>query len=387
MTARRLRLGMVGGGAGSFIGAVHRLAARMDDQYELVAGALSSDPARAASSAEALHIAPQRAYASFAAMAAAEAALPEGERIDAVSVVTPNDSHVPIARAFLEAGIAVICDKPLATSLAEARALANLVQASGLPFVLTHNYSGYPLVRQARAMVAAGELGQLRVIQVEYPQDWLTEPLEQTGQKQAAWRTDPARSGPAGCTGDIGTHAHQLACFVSGLRLEAVAADLSSFVPGRRLDDDARMLLRFAGGVRGMLWASQVAPGHENGLRLRVYGDKGALHWVQASPNEMSFTRYGEPPRLLTRGMPGQSEAAARATRIPAGHPEGYLEAFAQIYTDAALWLRAHARGAPKPAECDSLPGIADGVAGMAFIEAALDSSQHDAGWARLADT
>ena len=382
MTARRLRLGMVGGGAGSFIGAVHRLAARMDDRYELVAGALSSDAARAAQSAQALHIAPERAYPGYEAMAAAEAG--REDRIDAVSIVTPNDSHAAICRAFLSRGIPVICDKPLTTSLADAHGLAALVRESGLPFVLTHNYSGYPLVREARAMVAAGMLGALRVVQVEYPQEWLTEAVEQSGQKQAEWRTDPQRSGPAGSVGDIGTHAHHLACFVTGLRLDSLAADLSSFVPGRRLDDDARMLLRFEGGVRGMLWCSQVAPGNENGLRLRVYGDKGGLEWVQAEPNAMRFARHGEPVRILTRGMAGLSQAATSAARIPAGHPEGYLEAFAQIYSDAAELLHAWREGRPPPDDARLLPGIADGVAGVEFIAAAVESARRDAAWTRL---
>ncbi len=382
MTARRLRLGMVGGGSGGFIGAVHRLAARMDDRYELVAGALSSDPARAAQSAAALHIGADRAYADYAAMAASEAA--RQDRIDVVSVVTPNDSHAAICSAFLSRGIPVICDKPMTTTLADAQALAALVRETRLPFVLTHNYSGYPLVRQARAMVADGMLGALRVVQVEYPQDWLTDALEQSGQKQAAWRTDPARSGPAGSVGDIGTHAHHLACFVTGLRLEALAADLSAFVPGRRLDDDARMLLRFEGGARGMLWCSQVAPGYENGLRLRVFGDRGALDWVQAAPNAMRFTRHGEPTRVLTRGMAGLGGEAARAARIPAGHPEGYLEAFAQIYRDAADLLQAWRDGSVPPADTGLLPTVEDGVRGVEFIAAAVESSRNDAAWTRL---
>ena len=382
MIARRLQLGMVGGGAGSFIGGIHRLAARIDDRYELVAGALSSDPERAVTSAEALHIAPERAYSSYEAMAEGEAA--RQDPIDVVSIVTPNDSHAAICRSFLSRGIPVICDKPLTTTLADAHDLAMLVHESRLPFVLTHNYSGYPLVREARAMVAAGKLGALRVVQVEYPQDWLTEAIEEGGHKQAAWRTDPSRAGPAGSVGDIGTHAHHLACFVTGLKLEALAADLTSFVPGRRLDDDARMLLRFEGGVRGMLWCSQVAPGHENGLRLRVYGDKGGLEWIQAEPNAMRYTRHGEATRTLTRGMAGSSEASMRAIRVSAGHPEGYLEAFAQIYTDAADLLHAWREGRPPPAEAALLPTVEDGVSGVEFIAAAVASSRNDAAWTNL---
>lgn len=382
MTRRRLRLGMVGGGAGSFIGGVHRMAARLDDHYTLVAGALSSDPDRARQSAEALHIEPDRAYVDYETMAAAEAARPD--RIDVVSVVTPNDSHAAICRAFLACGIPVICDKPLCTSMQDARSLADLLQQTGLPFVLTHNYTGYPLVREARARVLAGELGTIRVVQVEYPQEWLAEAIESTGQKQAAWRTDPARSGPAGSVGDIGTHAHQLAGFVTGLRLESVAADLSTFVPGRRLDDDARMLLRYEGGARGMLWCSQVAPGFENGLRLRVIGDKGSLDWLQAEPNVLHLALLGQPVRRLTRGMPDLSASASHATRIPSGHPEGYLEAFAQIYTDAAALLWNRLENTPAGADAMLLPGIQDGLRNVAFIDAVIASHKADAAWTRL---
>lgn len=382
MTRRRLRLGMVGGGVGSFIGGVHRMASRLDDHYTLVAGALSSDPDRARQSAEALHIEPDRAYVDYETMAAAEAARPD--RIDVVSVVTPNDSHAAICRAFLTHGIPVICDKPLCTSMQDARSLADLVRETGLPFVLTHNYTGYPLIREARARVLAGELGTIRVVQVEYPQEWLAEAIEKTGQKQAAWRTDPARSGPAGSVGDIGTHAHQLAGFVTGLRLDSVAADLSTFVPGRRLDDDARMLLRYEGGARGMLWCSQVAPGNENGLRLRVMGDKGGLDWLQAEPNVLHLSPLGEPTRRLTRGMPDLSDWAKSATRIPAGHPEGYLEAFAQIYTDAAGLLWRWLESTPPGAVEALLPGIQDGLRNVAFIEAVVASHRADAAWTRL---
>ena len=380
---RRLRLGMVGGGAGSFIGAVHRIASRLDDRWTLVAGALSSDPARAAHAADALHIAPDRAYPDYRAMAQAEPG--RDDRIDAVAVVTPNDSHAAIASAFLEAGVPVICDKPLTTALADAKGLAALVARTGLPFVLTHNYSAYPMVREARARASAGELGAIRVVQVEYPQSWLALALEETGQKQAAWRTDPARSGPAGSVGDIGTHAQHLAGFVTGLRLVAVAADLATFVPGRRLDDDARMLLRFEGGARGALWCSQVAHGQENGLRLRVYGESGGLEWAQEQPNELVLSRAGERPTVLTRGGPGLSVDAAAASRLPGGHPEGYLEAFARLYAEAADLVEAHADGRAPPETCRLLPGIAAGVEGVAFIEAAVASSRNDARWTRLA--
>ncbi len=379
---RRLRLGMVGGGEGAFIGAVHRTAARLDDRWELVAGALASDPARARASAAALHIAEDRAYGSFAEMAEREAARPD--RIDAVAVVTPNHVHAAAATAFLERGIPVVCDKPLTHRLEDALALAATVERTGVPFALTHNYTGYPLVRQAREMVQAGVLGAIRVVQAEYPQEWLTTRLEATGQKQAAWRTDPVRSGEAGCLGDIGTHAFNLAEFVSGLRCTGVAAELSTFVPGRLLDDNAQMLLRFEGGARGMLWSSQVAPGNENGLRLRIYGEAGGLEWAQEQPNELWHAPFGEPRRLIRRGGAGAGAAAAHATRLPPGHPEGYLEAFAQLYRDFAEQLEAWSEGrAPDPASL-LVPGIEDGVRGMRFIAAALASSRGDARWTPL---
>ncbi len=379
---RRLRLGMVGGGQGAFIGAVHRIAARLDDQYELVAGAFSSDPARAQASAEALRVPPARAYDSFAAMAEAEAGRDDG--IEVVSVTTPNHVHHAACRAFLDRGIPVVCDKPMTASLGDALDLREAVRASGTPFVLTHNYTGYPMVRQAREMIGAGELGAIRTIQVEYAQEWLTSDLESTGQKQAEWRTDPARSGPGGAVGDIGTHAHNLAEFVSSLQVEALAADLTAFVPGRRLDDNAQMLLRFKGGARGGLWCSQVAPGQENGLRLRVFGERAGLEWRQEHPNQLRMAGPGQPPRILSRGMPGLGPAAARATRLPPGHPEGYLEAFAQLYADAAELIRAWKDGrAPDPA-ATLVPGVDEGVRGVAFVHAAVESSRRDAAWIRL---
>jgi predicted dehydrogenase len=377
---RRLRLGMVGGGEGAFIGAVHRIAARLDDQYELVAGALSAEPQRAQRSGAALGLDPQRVYAAFEEMARAERE--RADAIDVVAIVTPNHLHVPVAQAFLRRGFHVICDKPLASNLADALALRELARASGKLFCLTHNYTGYPLVRQARAMVQAGTLGALRLVQVEYPQEWLSEPIERQGQKQAEWRTDPARSGAGGCLGDIGTHAYQLARFVTGLRLEQLCAELSTFVEGRRLDDNVQMLLRFEGGARGMLWASQVAPGHENGLRLRVYGTRGSLEWVQAQPNVLVHSQLNEPQRLITRAGPGAGAAAARMTRIPAGHPEGYLEGFANIYTEAALAIRALDAGRPIPSEV-YFPTLDEGIQGMAFIEAAVQSSAQGTAWVR----
>lgn len=378
---RRIRLGMVGGGQGAFIGGVHRIAARIDDHYELVAGALSSDASRALASAQEIGIANDRSYASFGEMAKAEASRPDG--IEAVSIVTPNHMHAPAARAFLEAGIHVICDKPLTTTLAEAEALAALVETSGKIFVLTHNYTGYPMIRQARSMVRAGELGDLRVIQVEYPQDWLTNNLEETGQKQAAWRTDPSRSGAGGAIGDIGTHAHNLAEFVTGLQTEQLLAQLSTFVEGRRLDDDVQVLLKYKGGARGALWASQVAPGNENGLKLRVYGAKAGLEWTQADPNYLWFTPFGQPKQLLTRAGAGAWPDAARVSRIPSGHPEGYLEGFATIYSEAARAIRA-ARDGDKPDAETLFPTVHDGVVGMRFIEAAVASSRAGNVWVKM---
>jgi predicted dehydrogenase len=376
---RRLRLGMVGGGQGAFIGAVHRIAARIDDRYELVAGALSSDAGRAAASAAELLIAPDRAYADYAEMARTEAARSDG--IDVVAIVTPNHLHTRIATAFLDAGIHVICDKPLASNLADALALVRTVRRSGRLFGLTHNYSGYPMVRQAREMVAAGELGEIRVVQAEYPQDWLSTDLEATGQKQAAWRVDPAQVGAGGSLGDIGTHAEHLARFISGLEIAEVSADLKTFVPGRRLDDNAHVLLRYSGGARGMLWSSQVAPGNENALRVRLYGSKAGLAFSQENPNQLWFTPLGQPPRLITRGGAGAGAAAGHATRIPAGHPEGYLEGFAQLYRDMAEQIQARLeQRAPDPRACQ-VPTVEDGARGMKFIEAVVESSRGNGRW------
>src|SRR6201981_2476952 len=346
---RRLRLGMVGGGPGSFIGAVHRMAARLDDRFELIASALSSNPDLAMTGAKDLHT--PRPYRTYEEMAAAESKRPDG--IEAVSIVTPNHLHHAPAKAFLEAGIHVICDKPLTTTLADALDLAETVKRTGLVFGLTHNYTGHPMVRQAREMVRAGELGPLRLVQVEYAQDWLATPLERTGQKQAEWRTDPARSGPGGSLGDIGTHAYNLACFVTGLTCEELAADVTTFVPGRRVDDNIQVMLRFSGGAKGALWASQVATGNENNLRLRVYGEKAGLEWRQEDPNELIFTPLGETRRTIRRGSAGTGRAAAHATRIPSGHPEGYLEAFAQLYNDLAEQITA--RREHRPPNPDSL--------------------------------
>ena len=382
-----IRLGMVGGGQGAFIGGVHRIAARIDGEFSLVAGALSSDPERAKASAAELGLDPERSYGSFEEMAKAEAKRDDG--IEAVAIVTPNHMHWPAAKAFLEAGIHVICDKPLTSNLGDAKKLAKLVEKSGRLFILTHNYTGYPMVRQAREMVASGQLGDIRVVQAEYPQDWLTERLEASGQKQAAWRTDPKQSGVGGATGDIGTHAYNLARFVTGLELDSLSADLTAFVDGRPLDDNAHVMLRFkakGGGTpaKGMLWASQVAPGNENALKLRVYGTKGGLEWEQEQPNHLWFTPFGQPKQLITRGGAGAGPAAARVSRTPSGHPEGYLEGFANIYAEAARAIRAARNKGGKLGKDVIFPTVTDGVEGVAFVEACVKSSKKNAAWTKL---
>lgn len=378
---RRLRLGMVGGGQGAFIGAVHRLAARMDDHYELLAAALSADPANARSSALALGLDPARAYEDYARMAQAEAARSDG--IEVVAITTPNHLHAPVARAFLEAGIHVICDKPLALTLAEGEELARLARQRRRLFALTHTYSGYPMVRHARELVSAGELGELRYVQVEYLQDWLANPIPLGQNKQADWRADPARAGRAGCLGDIGTHAYQLAAFITGLLPSELAAELHSFVPGRQLDDHLQVWLRYPQGMRGSLNASQVASGEENRLQIRLYGDKASLIFRQEAPNKLWLTPIGGASQRLTRGRVA-SDAARHASRVPAGHPEGYLEAFAQLYTDAALQIHALAAGEAPPPESLALTTVEDGVAGMRFIETSLASHAADGRWLPL---
>ncbi|GLQ09856.1 oxidoreductase [Devosia yakushimensis] len=375
--AKRIRLGMVGGGTGAFIGYVHRVAARIDGDYDLVAGALSSRPEVAKESGRNLGFAEDRIYTSYEDMARAEAARPDG--IEAVAIVTPNHMHYGPAKAFLEAGIHVICDKPITSTIEDARKLAEIKPKNGAKFLLTHNYTGYPLIRQAREMVESGRLGKIRVIQAEYPQDWLAEATDDDN-KQAAWRTDPARSGAGGAIGDIGTHAYNLLRFVTGLKTDSVSADLTSFVPGRKLDDNVHIMLRFEGGAKGMLWASQVAVGCENGLQLRIYGEKGGLEWRQDNPNYMWFTEFGKPKQLLTRGGAISGNAASTMNvRIPSGHPEGYLEAFATLYSQFAAVIRGE--GA---AYEGLLPTLADGVEGMQFIMASVASSQADGKWTKL---
>lgn len=373
--AQKIRLGMVGGGQGAFIGAVHRIAARMDGHFDLVAGALSSNPDRALASAVELGLDPKRSYADFHQMAKTEAARPDG--IKAVAIVTPNHMHAEPIIAFLEAGIHVICDKPLASTMEDAERIAQAARASRARFILTHNYTGYPLIRQAQRMIQAGDIGAIRVVQVEYAQDWLAEPVEDTGNKQAAWRTDPTKSGTGGAIGDIGTHAFNLLTFVTGLRPEALAADLDSFVDGRQLDDNAHIMLRLGGGAKGMIWASQVAVGHENGLRLRIYGETGSLEWAQENPNQLHFCKLGEPRQILTRGGNGLGDTASGWTRVPPGHPEGYLEGFANIYTDTAKLIKGETLDV-------SLPNIRDGIDGMAFVQTCVTSDRSNGIWVRF---
>lgn len=378
---RPLKLGMVGGGQGAFIGSVHRMAARLDGHYELVAGALSSTPEKALASGRDLGLPDDRSYPTWETMLEGELARPEGDRVDAVSIVTPNHIHYPVARAFAAAGIHVICDKPLVHTSEQANDLLAVVKQSGVVFAVTYNYTGYPLIRHARDMIAAGTLGDIRKVVVEYHQGWLATNLEAQDSKQADWRTDPARSGMAGAVGDIGSHAENLAATVTGLELESICADLTTFVPGRRLDDDGSVLMRFVGGARGVLMCSQVEVGEENDLRLRVYGTKGGLSWSQENPNRMEYTPLDGPRQVLTRGQGYLSPAAQAANRIPAGHPEAFLEAFATIYTGAAEAIRAKQEGRDPDPLVAIYPTLDDGARGVHFIEKTVESSQSDRKW------
>jgi predicted dehydrogenase len=377
MSGRKLRAGIVGGGQGSFIGAVHRVAAELDGQVELVAGAMSSDAERAQASAQAWYL--KRSYPDFVQMARTESGLSSG--IDLVIIATPNHLHFSVARAFLEQGIHVVCDKPITFSVAQAQELVALVERSGCVFALTHNYTGYPAVRQARALVRQGELGEIRKVLVEYLQDWLIEPLERSGNRQAMWRTDPARAGLAGCLGDIGTHAENLLECISGQRISALCADLSTFVQGRQLDDDAHILLRLANGGKGILTCSQIAAGEENALTIRVYGSKAGLQWQQQEPNTLLFKPVGRAPQILRTGQSSMSEEAQSVTRLPAGHPEGFYEAFATIYRLACADIRRVASGHPAQG---GYPSVYDGLRGMQFVAGAVESSRQGAVWVTL---
>jgi predicted dehydrogenase len=381
---RKLRFGMIGGGRGAFIGAVHRIAAAMDGRAELIAGAFSSDAERSRASGEDLFLDPSRVYGSYTEMAKAEAAMPPGRRLDFVVIVTPNHQHFEPARLFLESGFNVVCDKPVTFDLAQARKLRTVVRRTGKVFVLTHNYTGNAMVKQARALVRDGTVGTIRKVVVEYPQGWLADAVEKTGQKQASWRTDPKRSGAAGCMGDIGTHAENLARYITGLEIERLCADLTTFVKGRRLDDDGNVLVRYKGGAKGVLHASQICVGDENDLNIRVYGTKASLEWRQEHPNELVVKYPDKPRQVWRRGNGYDGDEAKRFTRIPAGHPEGYLEAFGNIYLEAFRGITAEVEGRPIPRKLD-FPTIDDGVEGMAFIEAVVRSSRLGARWVRPA--
>jgi predicted dehydrogenase len=382
--SRKIRYGMVGGGRGAFIGAVHRIAANMDGQIELVCGAFSSDPEKSKASGADLFLPPSRSYASFEEMIRAEKALPADQRMDFISIVTPNHMHFPPAKLALENGFHVLSDKPATFDLGEARQLQEIVKKTGLLYGLTHNYTGYPLVKQAREMVHAGALGKIRKVVAEYPQGWLATRLEESGQKQAAWRTDPARSGAAGCVGDIGTHAENLAEYVTGLKIRELAADLTTFVEGRLLDDDANILLRFDNGAKGVLHCSQISVGEENNLNLRVYGEKGGLEWHQKEPNTLLVKWLDKPMEVYRTGNGYLGTAAASATRTPPAHPEGYLEAFANIYRNFASDIRARLEGTTSSDAALDYPKIEDGVRGMAFIEAVVASGKNNAAWTKI---
>jgi predicted dehydrogenase len=385
-TNRKLRYGMIGGGRGAFIGGVHRIAAIMDGQAVLTAGAFSSDAARSKASGEDLFLDPSRVYANYEEMAGAEAAKPADERLDFIVIVTPNHQHFPPAKMFLEAGFNVVCDKPVTFNLAEAKKLQAIVKKTKKVFVLTHNYTGNTMVKQARELVRSGYLGDIRKIVAEYPQGWLSTALEKSDQKQAAWRTDPKRSGAAGCIGDIGTHAENLARYITGLPIESLCADLSTFVKGRALDDDGNILVRFKGGAKGIIHASQISVGEENNLNIRVYGTKAGLEWRQEHPNQLLVKYPDKPTEVWGRGNGYVGKAAASFTRIPAGHPEGYLEAFGNIYKEAFRAIRAEVAGEPIPKDLD-FPTIEDGVEGMAFIETVVKSSKAGAKWVKFPKT
>jgi len=379
---RKLRFGMIGGGQGAFIGGVHRIAAIMDGQAELVAGAFSSNAERAKASGRDLFVDPTRVYGSYAEMAEVEATKPAHERLDFVIIVTPNHQHFPPAKLFLEAGFNVVCDKPVTLDVKEARALKKIVARTGKVFALTHNYTGNVMVKQAQEFVRQGKLGTIRKVIVEYPQGWMSSAIEASGQKQADWRTDPKRSGAAGCMGDIGSHAENLARYITGLEIEELCADLTSFVPGRTLDDDGNVLLRFKGGAKGILHASQISIGDENDLNIRVYGDQASLEWHQEHPNELVL-KFGDQPRQIWRRGNGYVTVPGQFTRVPFGHPEGYLEAFGNVYQEIFRAVRAEVANRKIPRNAD-YPTVDDGLAGMLFIDAVVKSAQKGARWVKV---
>ena len=379
---RKIRIGMVGGGKNAFIGGVHRIALRLDGYYELVAGSFSSNFDNSKETGKDLGLAEDRIYETYHEMAEKESARSDG--IDVVAIVTPNHLHIPIAKIFAEKGIHIICDKPLALSSEEAINLKNIVESKKLIFALTHNYTGYPMVRHARSLIQKGDLGSIRVIQAEYPQDWLTTKAEDSGLKQAEWRTDPKRSGGGGCIGDIGTHAFNLIRFITGLEVDELSADIHTFVKGRLLDDNAQIMLRFKGGAKGAIWSSQVAVGNENNLKIRVFGENGGLEWRQEDPNYLYYTKFGHPTQRVTRGSGSTSKEANNVTRVPPGHPEGYLEGFANIYSDVCKSLFAQINNQNYDQSNDCYPTIYDGVEGMRFIETVLESSKNNSKWVRF---
>ena len=372
---------MVGGGQNAFIGAVHRMACNLDGQIELVAGAFSSDAKNSQATGEQLFLNPRRVYGSYEEMAKAEAALPADERIDFVSIVTPNFLHAPVATTFLKAGFHVVCDKPMTLTVKEAKTLRDTVRKSGKVFALTHNYTGYPMVKEARELVRTGKLGKIMKVIAEYPQDWLLDKIEATGQKQAAWRSDPKKAGASCCVGDIGTHAENLGRYITGLRISELCAEFTTFIPGRKLEDDANMLIRYRGGAKGVLHCSQISCGEENNLNIRVYGTLGSLAWHQEHPNELKFSPKNEPARIIRRGNGYVSDVAKKFTRLPFGHPEAFIEAFANIYLEAVAGIRAKIEG--KKGEFD-FPTVDDGVEGMTFIETAVKSAASKGKWTKF---
>jgi len=379
---RKLRMGMVGGGRDAFIGAVHRMAASLDGQAELIAGAFSKDPQKSKLSGRDLYLTSERIYGSYQEMAQKEALLSANKRIDFVAIVTPNNTHYPIAKTFLEKGFHVVCDKPMTVTLSEAKKLAILVKKSKRIFALTHNYTGYPMVKEARYMVHTGKLGRILKVVVEYPQGWLLSAIEKEGQKQASWRTDPKQAGASCCMGDIGTHAENLARYITGLEIAEVCADFTTFVKGRELEDDGNVLIRYKGGAKGVLYASQISAGEENGLTIRVYGEKGCLEWHQEDPNELIFKDQVRPRKIFRRGNNYLSKNAANFTRIPAGHPEGFIEAFANVYREAIHAIKDGIEGKRK-SDYD-FPTVEDGVIGMAFIETVVKSSTSKQKWVKM---
>ena len=382
---RKIRMGMVGGGRGAFIGAVHRMAAALDGQIELVCGAFSSSPDKSKASGQDLYLDPERCYGSYIEMIETEAKLPDNLKMDIVSIVTPNHMHFAPAKLALEYGFHVICDKPLCFDMSEALGLRKLVDDSGLIFALTHNYTGYPMVKQAKQMIAHHELGQIRRVVVEYPQGWLSTRLESSDQKQASWRTDPSKSGKAGAMGDIGTHAENLVEYMTGLQISEICADLHTHLEGRQLDDDGSVLLRFENGARGLLYASQISAGEENGLKIRIYGELGSVEWTQMEPNSLWVKWLDKPTQLYRTGVGELYPETIAHTRIPAGHPEGYLEAFANLYRNVAKCIQARLEGKIVDKIYQDYPTVDDGIRGMHFIDKVVESGNNgDQKWIKL---